>query len=123
MFGKHSSTSRESRVFERKVGLSRLALLFERLWPRLWLVIGVLGLFVLVSFAGLWLWLPPIAHEIILGAFALALLATLIAVARVRAPTRDEAIRRIERRSGVPHRPASSYEDTLTDSADNPATE
>src|SRR5690606_26519791 len=123
MFSKQRSTPRESRAFERKVRLSKLALLFERLWPRLWLVIGVLGLFVLVSFAGLWLWLPPIAHETVLGAFGVALLAALIAVVRVRAPTRDEAIRRIERRSGLPHRPASSYEDTLTVSSGNSATE
>ena len=123
MFSQQQSTSSERRAFERKVSLSRLVLLFERLWPRLWLVIGVLGLFVLASFAGLWLWLPPIVHEIVLGAFGLALLAALIAVFRVRAPTRDEAIRRIERRSGVPHRPASSYEDTLSASTANPATE
>ncbi|HEX5599272.1 MAG TPA: DUF4175 family protein, partial [Hyphomicrobiaceae bacterium] len=123
MFSKQRSTTTESRAFERKVRLSKLALLFERLWPRLWLVIGVLGLFVLVSFAGLWLWLPPIAHEIVLGAFGVALLAALIAVARVPFPTRDEAIRRIERRSGIPHRPASSYEDTLTIPSGNSATE
>jgi len=117
------SASGEARIFERKVKLSRLALFFEALWPRLWLVIGVLGAFVFVSFAGLWLWLPPIAHEVVLGAFALALLVSLIAVFRVRWPSRDEAIRRIEIRSGIPHRPASSYEDTLTASISNPATE
>lgn len=115
--------SAEGRAFNRKVRLSRLALLFEQLWPRLWLVIGVLGLFVLVSFAGLWLWLPPVAHEIVLSAFGLALVAALIFAARVRWPTREEGIRRIERRSGIPHRPASSYEDTLSASASGSATE
>ena len=42
---------------------------------------------------------------------------------RVPWPTREEAIRRIERRSGVAHRPATSYEDTLTAFSDNPATQ
>ena len=32
----------------------------------------------------------------------------------IRWPTREDAIRRLELRSGVPHRPASTYEDTLT---------
>ena len=30
-----------SRSFARKVRLSTLALVFERLWPRLWLLIGL----------------------------------------------------------------------------------
>ena len=51
MFRKQTISS-ETRVFERKVSLSRLALLFERLWPRVWLVIAVVGVFVLASFAG-----------------------------------------------------------------------
>ena len=32
--------------FERKVQLSTYALFLERLWPRLWLIIGVIGLIV-----------------------------------------------------------------------------
>ena len=39
-----------------------------------------------------------------------------------RFPSHDEAIRRIERVSGIPHRPASSYEDTITANADDPRT-
>jgi len=123
MTGKQQSTSVESRQFERKVTLSRLTMLFEAIWPRLWLVLGVVGLFVAVSFAGLWLWLPPLAHQIVLGLFGLALLAAIITVARVKWPSRDEALRRIERRSGIAHRPASSYEDTLTASSGDPATD
>ncbi len=123
MFRNQRSASSEGRQFERKVALSRLVMLFEAVWPRLWLVLGVIGLFVIASFAGLWLWLPPLAHQIVLGLFALALLAAVVAVLRVKWPSRDEALRRIERRSGIAHRPASSYEDTLTSSADDPATD
>ena len=32
------------RVFERKVRLSKWALLFEQLWPRAWLVLGLVEL-------------------------------------------------------------------------------
>ncbi|MEL7049347.1 MAG: TIGR02302 family protein, partial [Pseudomonadota bacterium] len=37
-------------------------------------------------------------------------------------PSRDDAIRRIERKSGVPHRPATSYEDTLSSTSTDPTT-
>jgi uncharacterized protein (TIGR02302 family) len=60
---------------------------------------------------------------IVLGLFALAFAAALVALARVRWPSRDEAIRRIEAISGISHRPASSYEDTLTLGAGDARTE
>ena len=109
--------------FERKVRLSRGALLLERLWPRVWAIGGLAGLFLVVSLAGLWQMLPDIAHKGLLGIFALGGLAAAVWLARTPSASRDEAIRRIERRSGVPHRPASAYEDQLTASADNPATQ
>jgi uncharacterized protein (TIGR02302 family) len=101
-------------AFERKVLLSKLALLFEQLWPRVWLLLGIAGLFILVSLAGLWPRLPELPHKIVLGLFALASAAAVIALLSVRWPTREQAIRRVESISGVRHRPASSYEDTLS---------
>src|SRR5262245_29365223 len=103
----------EVRNFERKISLSRAALLFEQLWPRLWLAIGVVALFLLFSLAGLWAWLPPLAHKALLGLFALLLVLAIALLVRVRLPSREGALRRLEQRSGLPHRPASSYEDTL----------
>lgn len=111
-----------SRSFARKVRLSTFALVFERLWPRLWLLIGIALLFALVSFAGVWPYLDPFVHKAVLSAFATAALAAAIYAARIPWPTRDEAIRRIERRSGIPHRPATSYEDTLSSGTSNAET-
>ena len=108
--------------FARKVLASRWALLFERLWPRLWLILGLAGLFLLVSLLGLWQLLPNSVHAGVLAAFGVAALAALVYAARVSFPSRDEGIRRIERVSGVPHRPASSYEDTITANAADPRT-
>src|SRR5258705_8855659 len=102
------------RVFERKVRLGKWALLFEQLWPRAWLVLGLAGLFIGASLAGLWPRLPELPHKIVLGLFGLAFAAALVALARVRWPSRDNAIRRVEAVSGIKHPPASSYEDTLT---------
>ncbi len=108
-----------SRTFARKVRLSTLALFFERLWPRLWLLLGVAMLFAILSFLGLWPNLDVLLHKIVLLCFAAGAIAAAIYAVRIPWPTRDEAIRRIERRSNVPHRPATSYEDTLTSGAAN----
>ena len=101
-------------MFERKIRLSRWAQLFERLWPRVWSLLAVGALFLIVSLAGIWPRLPEFGHYALLGAFGLAALAALGWMVRTPFPTRDEALRRIEQRSHVPHRPASSYEDTLS---------
>lgn len=108
--------------FARKVQASRWALLFERLWPRVWLILGLIGLFLLVSLAGVWPLLSDPLHYILLGAFALAAGGAIFYAIRTPFPGREEAVRRIERVSGVPHRPASSYEDTVTANADDPRT-
>ncbi len=105
--------------FERKVRLSKWSLLFEQIWPRAWLLLGLAGLFIGVSLAGIWPRLPELPHKIALGLFGLAFVAGIIALFAVRWPTREQAIRRVERVSGVLHRPASSYEDTLTLGADD----
>ena len=71
---------------------------------------------------GVWPQLAPIAHLALLAVLAIAVVASLIYAARAPWPSREEAIRRIERRSGLPHRPASSYEDTLSSQTSNAGT-
>ena len=112
-----------AQVLDRKVTLSRWALFFERLWPRVWLPLGVIGLFLTVSLLGVWQHLPYAVHIGLLGAFAVLLLGAVVPLARTAWPERDAALRRLETSSGIGHRPASSYEDTLTASAGDPATQ
>ncbi len=112
-----------SRVFARKVRFSTWALFFERLWPRLWLLVALATLLAVLSLSGAFVTLSSQTHGLVLGLFAIAALAAAVYAGRVSWPTREEAIRRIERRSGVPHRPATSYEDTLTAYSDNPVTQ
>jgi uncharacterized protein (TIGR02302 family) len=116
------SRSLPESVFERKVLLSKWALLFEQIWPRAWLILGLAGLFIAVSLAGLWPRLPELPHKVALGLFAVAFAAAFIALLGVRWPSRTEAIRRVETVSGIRHRPASSYEDTLTLGAEDART-
>jgi hypothetical protein len=101
MAARQTSPSALERVFERKVRLSQWALQFERLWPRAWMLLGLAGLFIAVSMAGLWPLLPELPHKVVLALFGLAFFAALVSLVRVRSPSREEAIRRVEGVSGI----------------------
>ncbi len=99
-----------------------LALWWERLWPPLAGVAGVLALFAALSFLGIWTVVPGWLRVVMLAALAAMLLVPLVALARVRSPRRDEAVRRIETVSGTTHRPLTAVEDGLASAGDDPAT-
>ena len=107
---------------ERKINRSKWALFFERLWPRLWLIAAVIGIFVLASLLGIWPILGDAVHIGLLGLTGLAFVATVGWAIRTPWPTREDAMRRLDLDSTVGHRPATSFEDTLTAGGDNPAT-
>ena len=109
-------------VFERKVRLSSFALFFERMWPRMWALLGLGGLFTVLSLLGFWPRLSEGLHKLTLAVFVIAAIGLIIFIGRTPWPARDEALRRLERRSGVPHRPASAYEDSLTETDQSPET-
>jgi uncharacterized protein (TIGR02302 family) len=89
------------------------AIAWERIWPHLARFLSVAGLFLVVSWAGLWLVLPFIARAVGLGLFVLLALAALFPLLRFRWPRRDEALGRLDRGAGIRHRPATALTDTL----------
>ena len=93
--------------------LSWLALLGERIWEALLWPFLVVAAFLVVSLLELWSYLPPLLHRVLLGGFGLALIVSFLPLIRLSLPTRQEALRRLERTAGIKHRPASSYEDRL----------
>lgn len=97
-----------------RADLSWAALLWERLWPALWPGVGLIAFYLLLGLAGLPQALPGWAHATVLGAFALALAASLWwAFHSLRLPSRHAALRRIERVNNLSHRPLESLEDEL----------
>lgn len=95
--------------------LARLALLFERLWPALWPPFGVAGLFVCLALLGVPALLPPLAHVVLLAASGLAVVVLLVRGLRGLAlPDNGAADRRLERASGLRHRPLAVLADTPT---------
>ena len=102
-----------TRRFERRVRWSWVALFAERVFESLlWPFVAVCA-FLVFSLLGGWGLLSPVAHQVLLGLFLIALIIALVPVWRIDVPTRAEALRRLERDAGIKHRPASSYEDTL----------
>ncbi|MCK1361525.1 TIGR02302 family protein [Bradyrhizobium sp. 199] len=90
------------------------AIAWERAWPNLARLLTVVGLFLVVSWAGLWLVLPFIARAIGLVVFAAIAIAVLLPLIRFRWPSREEALGRLDRGSGIRHRPATTLTDTLS---------
>ncbi|MDE2601203.1 MAG: TIGR02302 family protein [Bradyrhizobium sp.] len=92
---------------------ARYAIAWERSWPHLARFLTVVGLFLVVSWAGLWLMLPSVARAAGLGLFALLALAALFPLWRFRWPSREEGLSRLDRGTGIRHRPATTLTDTL----------
>jgi uncharacterized protein (TIGR02302 family) len=89
------------------------AIAWERVWPHLARLLTVVGLFLVVSWAGLWLALPFLGRAVGAGLFAIAALVALFPLIRFRWPRREEALSRLDRGSGIAHRPATALTDTL----------
>ena len=68
--GKQSASAPERRLLEGKVRAANRALLFEKLWPRVWLPLSIAGVFVLLSVFEVWQLLPPRLHAGLLLAFS-----------------------------------------------------
>ena len=98
---------------ERLVSRARAALWWEGVWPRLWVPLGIVMAFAVLSWLGLWLDLPPLARKVGVGLFAAAFLLSLWPLARLRPPARRAALDRLDRDSGLKHGPARAFEDTL----------
>jgi uncharacterized protein (TIGR02302 family) len=92
---------------------AKYAIAWERSWPHLARLLTVVGLFLVVSWAGLWLALPFLARAVGLGLFTLLALGALFPLVRFRWPSREEGLSRLDRGSGIRHRPATALTDTL----------
>jgi len=92
---------------------AKYAIAWERSWPSLARLLSVIGLFLVVSWAGLWLALPFVARAAGLGLFVLLALGALFPLVKFRWPSREEGLSRLDRGSGIRHRPATALTDTL----------
>src|SRR5689334_7877122 len=80
---------------------AKFAMAWERVWPPLARLLTVIGLFLVVSWAGLWLALPFAARAAGFILFVLVALGTLAPLLRFRWPSREQALTRLDRGSGI----------------------
>ncbi|TCK23772.1 uncharacterized protein (TIGR02302 family) [Ancylobacter aquaticus] len=95
-------------------------LLWERVWPAVVALGAALGLFLIASWLGLWLSLPPYGRVIGLVLFAALFALALVPALRIRPPSAGEALSRLDRESHLPHRPATALSDHLASKPDDP---
>jgi uncharacterized protein (TIGR02302 family) len=99
-----------------------LALTWEQVWPRLVPLLCLGGLFLIVSWLGLWINVPRWVRILGLAVFGLMLLALLVPFRFFRLPSRATSLARIDRDSQLAHRPASTLDDQLANDAVAPET-
>lgn len=94
------------------LGWSFISLLAERLWARLWAFFTVLMFFGAFALSGLIFKVGKTGHFALLIVFGALMLLTLLFIGRrFRLPRRSQVERRIERESGLKHRPLTMIHD------------
>jgi uncharacterized protein (TIGR02302 family) len=99
---------------------ARRSILWERLWPILAGMTTVAGLFLALSWAGLWLALPPVGRAVGLAIFALILAVATAPLLMMRWPTVNDGLQRLDRNSGARHRPATTVADEIAANGRDP---
>jgi uncharacterized protein (TIGR02302 family) len=119
----HKSPEIPMRRLDRLVARARAVLFWEQLWRALVPPLVVVGLFVAVSFSGLWLEIGPLWRELGVGLFGIALVAALAPFVGLRPPARKAALARIDQNSDLTHGPASGLDDELANASADPTTQ
>ena len=115
--------SAAARRVTRLAGRARLAIAWEHVWAPLALILALGALFLTVSWLGLWLELPRFGRIAGIGAFSVALALALAHLwLNLSRPSPGAGLARLDRDSGLAHRPASTLHDQLA-SPPNPETE
>ena len=99
---------------------ARWTILWERLWPALATLATVVGLFLALSWLGMWLWLPPLARAVGVIGFVIVVVAALVPLGLLRMPATAEGLGRLDRGSGLRHRPATAIADRLAVTSEDP---
>ncbi len=104
----------------RRLRIAHLTLWWERAWRLAWPLPGLLAAFVALALFDLLPALPGWLHAGLLAAFAAAGLVALWRLRRLSRPDLSEAARRLEKDSGLSHRPLQTLADHLDAGADDP---
>src|SRR5215469_1937596 len=105
-----SSTS--GALFATRLRLACAAVLWERVWPFCWPMLAALGAFLILGLFDVLPHLPGALHAAVLLGFAVAIMIPLVSIfRRIAVPDFLTGRRRIERASGLEHRPLQALAD------------
>ncbi len=114
-----ADTSGRLEALARRAGL---VLGWEQVWPTLAAGLALCGVFIAISFLGVWLELPLWGRVGGVVLFALGLAWILARLAAFAIPSRAARLGRLDRDSGLAHRPATALDDQLANNSGDPAT-
>ena len=104
-----------------KIVLARMALAWERFWQCAWPAAAVIAIALALAASGI-AELAAISVRVAIGGLiAAALIWSLSGFRHFIWPSRAQAVRRVEQKSGLAHRPASGVADRLADEDADPA--
>jgi len=107
----------------RRLRLARWALAWEQIWPALVPPLGLGGIFAALALFDVLPLLPGWAHAAILALLVFGVVRLLWrGIRRIDWPDDRDAARRLERDSGLLHRPLAALEDRLAGPGDDPLT-
>src|ERR1700686_2536278 len=98
-------------LLEATLKRARWTIFWERLWPALTSLATAIGLFLALSWLGLWLWLPPLGRAAAVIACAAIAVVAAFPFLFVRMTIARDPLSRLNRGSGLPHRPAAAITD------------
>lgn len=116
-----TSRQREKGAFEGRPELARrvaakrffakLVLFAESLAPKTLAPLSLAALFLALAWFGLFRQMPDVLRLAIVFVLIFSFITSLLPIARLKWPTRDEASRLLETRNGLPHQPVGVQED------------
>lgn len=95
----------------RAISLTRLAIGWERLWPRLALLAMIVGAFAATAWLGLFTMMPAFLRLAVVTGFVIGAALSLFHLLRTPWPQPEDAIARLDRAPGVAHRPLGTLAD------------
>jgi uncharacterized protein (TIGR02302 family) len=117
-----SSRSAAEERLDKLASRAALTIGWERVWPNIAIALTIAGVFLAISFLGLWLEAPRWGRIAGVIVFGIAMAIALARLAGVRLPIRAERLNRLDRDSGLAHRPATTLDDSLANGGHDLAT-
>ena len=105
---------------QRKIRRARLSMLWEQLWPAIYLPALIGAFYVSLSWLGIFGFLDFWFRVPIVAIIAIGFVASFYRFSSVRYPSYDAGLRRVEEDSGHVHRPFSALEDKLESGINDP---